>query len=275
MTFTKRGSAASQSRSTRAATGEPVRSVVLLDQRAQLLGVRLVDRRRSRRAPCCSARRRRRPRRARRRRRRSCRPRSCGPVGPSTTTRPPVMYSQPWSPTPSTTALRARVADREALAGEPAEERAAARGAVEHRVADDHVLLGDERRRRRAGGRRARRPTGPCRCSRWRRRCSVSSTPGASHAAEALAGRAAQRDAIVSAGRPVGAVDARSISLERMPPTQRLLLRTRELAASTRSRCSIASLARLDRAASRARRRAPVLRRARAAAACPPGPRAS
>src|SRR4029078_1795571 len=27
------------------------------------------------------------------------------PVGPSTTTLPPVMYSQPWSPTPSTTAL--------------------------------------------------------------------------------------------------------------------------------------------------------------------------
>src|ERR687886_275121 len=27
------------------------------------------------------------------------------PVGPSTTTRPPVMYSQPWSPTPSTTAV--------------------------------------------------------------------------------------------------------------------------------------------------------------------------
>ncbi len=27
------------------------------------------------------------------------------PVGPSTTTRPPVMYSQPWSPTPSMTAL--------------------------------------------------------------------------------------------------------------------------------------------------------------------------
>jgi hypothetical protein len=26
------------------------------------------------------------------------------PVGPSTTTTPPVMYSQPWSPTPSTTA---------------------------------------------------------------------------------------------------------------------------------------------------------------------------
>ena len=27
------------------------------------------------------------------------------PVGPSTTTTPPVMYSHPWSPTPSTTAL--------------------------------------------------------------------------------------------------------------------------------------------------------------------------
>ncbi len=27
------------------------------------------------------------------------------PVGPSTTTRPPVMYSQPWSPTDSTTAF--------------------------------------------------------------------------------------------------------------------------------------------------------------------------
>ena len=26
------------------------------------------------------------------------------PIRPSTTTRPPVMYSQPWSPTPSTTA---------------------------------------------------------------------------------------------------------------------------------------------------------------------------
>ena len=27
------------------------------------------------------------------------------PVGPSTSTRPPVMYSQAWSPTPSTTAV--------------------------------------------------------------------------------------------------------------------------------------------------------------------------
>ncbi len=27
------------------------------------------------------------------------------PIGPSTATVPPVMYSQPWSPTPSTTAV--------------------------------------------------------------------------------------------------------------------------------------------------------------------------
>ena len=39
-------------------------------------------------------------RRARRRCRRSCPPRSCARCVPSTTTRPPVMYSQPWSPTP-------------------------------------------------------------------------------------------------------------------------------------------------------------------------------
>ena len=37
------------------------------------------------------------------------------------------MYSQPWSPTPSTTVDHARVAHREALAGEPAEERACPR----------------------------------------------------------------------------------------------------------------------------------------------------
>ena len=42
---------------------------------------------------------------ARRRCRRTCRRAKLRPVGPSTTTRPPVMYSQPWSPTPSTTAV--------------------------------------------------------------------------------------------------------------------------------------------------------------------------
>ena len=43
------------------------------------------------------------------------------------------MYSQPWSPTPSTTAVRAAVADAEALAGEAAQEDLAAGRAVERR----------------------------------------------------------------------------------------------------------------------------------------------
>src|SRR3954452_13243193 len=42
--------------------------------------------------------------------------------------------------------LYAGVADAEALAREAAEERPAGGGAVQHRVADHHVLLGDERR---------------------------------------------------------------------------------------------------------------------------------
>ena len=73
------------------------------------------------------------------------------PVGPSTTTRPPVMYSQPWSPTASTTAFDAAVAHAEALAGHAADVGLAARRAVERDVADDDVLLGRERRARAAG----------------------------------------------------------------------------------------------------------------------------
>ena len=62
------------------------------------------------------------------------------PVSPSTTTTPPVMYSQPWSPTPSTTRDGAGVAHREALAGDALEIGLAGDGAVEHGVADDDVL---------------------------------------------------------------------------------------------------------------------------------------
>jgi hypothetical protein len=43
------------------------------------------------------------------------------PVLPSTTTMPPVMYSQPWSPTPSTTVLDAAVAHRETFARQAAD----------------------------------------------------------------------------------------------------------------------------------------------------------
>ncbi len=63
------------------------------------------------------------------------------PVGPSTTTTPPVMYSQPWSPVPSTTAMAPELLHREALARDAAEVALAGDGAVEHRVADDDALL--------------------------------------------------------------------------------------------------------------------------------------
>ena len=68
------------------------------------------------------------------------------PVRPSTTTVPPVMYSQPWSPTPSTTAVapELRTANR-SPASPPKNARAGGR-AVEDRVARDHVLLRAERR---------------------------------------------------------------------------------------------------------------------------------
>ena len=64
------------------------------------------------------------------------------------TTAPPVMYSQPWSPTPSTTACGAGVAHAEPLADDAAEEDLAAGGAVQDHVAGDDVLLGDVARRR-------------------------------------------------------------------------------------------------------------------------------
>ena len=65
--------------------------------------------------------------------------------------------------------VRARVAHGEALAREPAEERAAAGGAVEHGVADDHVLLGREAGV--LGGRTVSDAAGrgPCRRSRCAR----------------------------------------------------------------------------------------------------------
>ena len=66
------------------------------------------------------------------------------PVRPRTTTVPPVMYSQPWSPTPSTTAVGPGVADAEPLADLAAQEHLAAGRAVGDDVAGDDVLLGRE-----------------------------------------------------------------------------------------------------------------------------------
>ena len=68
------------------------------------------------------------------------------PVGPSTTTRPPVMYSQPWSPTPSTTAWAPELRTQKRSPASPRKNAPPGGRAVEHGVADDHALLGRERR---------------------------------------------------------------------------------------------------------------------------------
>ena len=51
------------------------------------------------------------------------------------------MYSQQWLPAPSITATAPRVPHREPVARLPGGEELAGRGAVQHRVADDEVLV--------------------------------------------------------------------------------------------------------------------------------------
>ena len=70
------------------------------------------------------------------------------PIRPSTTTRPPVMYSQPWSPTPSTTASAPELRTQNRSPTMPRTKISPDGGAVEDHVAGDDVLLGRERRRR-------------------------------------------------------------------------------------------------------------------------------
>ncbi len=116
------------------------------------------------------------------------------PGRPSTTTRPPVMYSQPWSPTPSTTAVDAAVADAEALAGHAAEVDLAAGRAVEGDVADDDVVLGDERGGS-AGGWTTMRAAGQALADVVVGVAVESERHAARHErAEALAGRAVEVD---------------------------------------------------------------------------------
>ena len=68
------------------------------------------------------------------------------PVSPSTTTTPPVMYSQPWSPTPSTTAMAPELRTAKPLAGDTTEVAFALGRAVKHGVADDDRMLGHDLR---------------------------------------------------------------------------------------------------------------------------------
>ena len=62
------------------------------------------------------------------------------PVWPRTTTTPPVMYSQAWSPTPSTTALAPLLRTANRSPARPRKIGLAAGRPVEGHVAHDHVL---------------------------------------------------------------------------------------------------------------------------------------
>ena len=76
------------------------------------------------------------------------------PTRPRITAVPPVMYSQPLEPQPSTTTLGAGVAHGEALAGLAGREQLARGRAVEDGVADDGVVLAVERGGRQLAARR-------------------------------------------------------------------------------------------------------------------------
>ena len=66
------------------------------------------------------------------------------PVRPSTTTMPPVMYSQQWSPAPSITAMAPELRTAKRSPATPRKYALALDRAVEHGVADDDRLLRHE-----------------------------------------------------------------------------------------------------------------------------------
>ncbi len=67
------------------------------------------------------------------------------PVVPRMITVPPVMYSQPWSPTPSTTVVAPLFLTAKRSPARAVEERAAVRRAVQHDVAHDDLVVRPER----------------------------------------------------------------------------------------------------------------------------------
>ena len=108
---------------------------------------------------------------------------------------------------------RAVITHGEPLAGEPAEERSAARGAVLRRRCRRSRSARQRASRPPTGARRARRPTGPCRHSRSRRR-TASARSRREERAEGLPGRARKRTRTVPSGNPSGPVDALTSSAE-------------------------------------------------------------
>ena len=126
------------------------------------------------------------------------------PMRPSTTAVPPVMYSQPWSPTPSTTASAPELRTQNRSPTTPRRNTSPGRGPVEDHVARDDVLLGDER---------APRVRAQCDPSAGQPLADVvvrvADQPQGDAArqerAEALAGRAGERDVDGVVGQAVGA----------------------------------------------------------------------
>ena len=70
------------------------------------------------------------------------------PVGPRMSAVPPVMYSRPWSPTPSTTAVAPELRTQKRSPTRPRRNISPRRRAVADDVAGDDVLLGHQRRAR-------------------------------------------------------------------------------------------------------------------------------
>ena len=64
------------------------------------------------------------------------------PVGPSTTTWPPVMYSQPWSPTPSTTASAPELRTAKRSPAQPRKNALPLVAPYSVVLPGDHVLVG-------------------------------------------------------------------------------------------------------------------------------------
>ena len=227
MTLTKRCSAARPSRPACGRDRRERAQVVLLDQLVQLQRVRRVDLARSRRARCCSAPRRCRRRRARRRPRRSCPPRSCARSGRGRRRGRRSCTRSRGRRRPRRRRQRAGVAHREALAGQPAEERRARRSRRRARCCRR------SRSPRRAnvassGGRTATTPPDrPLPRSRWRRRSASARRPGASQAPNDWPAEPCRSKRIVSGGQPVGARGPGRSQCDSSPPTVRLTLRTR------------------------------------------------
>ena len=168
--------------------------------------------------------------RARRRSRRTCRRAKLRPVGPRTTTMPPVMYSQPWSPTPSTTAGAPELRTQNRSPTSPRRKISPGRRAVADHVAGDDLLA----RRRTSppgrGGPRSGRRTGPCRRSRWRRPPAAASCPRGTNAPNDWPADPVKVRSMVPSGSPSPPYRLVT-SWPRIVPTVRLTLRIATCAA--------------------------------------------